>query len=202
MTPRAGARPLAAGAAALLLAALASGCVPDRPWPDAARDPLAAAQARLDSLRAEGRWDEAAEAARARAARWARRPGVPAWRRADAARDAATLRAIAALPPEARAELAVAERALRDGERLTRRDSLAAAETLLESAVDARRRWLGAEHPETHAASLALARAALWAGHLERAEPLARAAAAALPGLVGESHPLAAQASEVLGWTL
>jgi hypothetical protein len=191
-----------AHAAALLAAALLAGCIPDRPWPEAARDPFAAAQADLDSLRAAGRWDEAAARAGERAARYARLAGVPRWRRADAAREAATLRTIAALPARGRDELAAAERAVREGERLTRRDSLSVAEPLLESAVAARQRWLGAGHAETHAASIALARTALWAGHLERAEPLARAAAAALPRLAGEEHPLVAQANEVLGWTL
>lgn len=194
--------PPAALLAGLLAAVLLAGCIPDRPWPEARRDPFAAVQAALDSLRAEGRWGEALARADDRVARQARLAGIPRWRRADAVREAATLRAIAALPADGREALAAAERDLHEGERLARRDSLAAAEPRLARAVQERARWLGAGHLETYAASLALARAALWAGHLERAEPLARAAAAAIPGLAGERHPLAAQASEVLGWTL
>lgn len=188
--------------AAPLLAAVLAGCVPDRPWPDAPRDPLAAEQAGLDSLRLAGRWDEANVRAAERAARWSRLAGVPAWRRADAVREAATLRTIAALPDSGRAELAAAERALRDGERLTGRDSLSAAEAALERAFATRRRWLGEAHEETQRAALSLARAALWAGHADRCLPLARSAAASLATIAGPEHPLAARATLTYAWTL
>lgn len=194
--------PAAPSVAALLAAGLLAGCIPDRPWPEAPRDPIAALQSGIDSLRAAGRWTDALARAEDRAARLERLAGVPRWRRADARHELATLRAIASLPEAGRDDLAAAERALREGERLTRRDSLAAAESRLEEAVVLRSRWLGAGHLDTHAASLALARTALWAGHLDRSEPLARAAAAAIPSLAGEEHPLSAQASEVLGWVV
>ena len=188
--------------AAPLVAALLCGCIPDRPWPEAARDPFAAAQAGIDSLRAAGRWADALARAEDRERRYARLAGVPAWRRGDAVREAATLRTIAALPESGRSELAAAERALREGERLTQRDSLSAAGAALESAVAARRRWLGDAHLETHVAALALSRAEMWAGHGERSEPLARAAAAAIPAITGPDHPLAAEAAQLLGWNL
>jgi tetratricopeptide (TPR) repeat protein len=185
-----------------LLAASLAGCIPDRPWPDAPRDPYALAQSGIDSLRLAGRWSDALASAAERERRFAHLARVPRWRRADAAREAVTLRAIASLPESARAELALAERSLREGERLLRNDSLALAEPAFEGAWRARARWLGARHVETLAASLALARAAFWAGHLARSEPLARAALAELTARVGPEHPLTGQAEELVGWQI
>ena len=164
-------------------------------------DPLAARVATTDSLinalRAAGRYEEALAFARERA-QLLQPSTLPAWRRADADRETATLERITSLPDSARRLLADADRAspiIADRARQGDGSALALAERQL--AV--RTKLLGRDHLETTRSLSTVARIASETGETARARRLDREALEIRLRLLGERHPETAESLDQLG---
>src|SRR5262249_13941387 len=131
---------------------------------------------RVEELRRASAYAEAREPARELLALRRRLHGEGHWETADARRLLATLERAAALPAEARAELADVDRQDATVLRLHREQRWAEALPLLERALDVRRRHLGADDPDAVKAVHDLAFFRKQAGRYAEAEPLYREA--------------------------
>jgi CHAT domain-containing protein len=157
---------------------------------------------KVAALRRAGEYTEAQQAAQSLLALRTRLQGAGHWQTADARRLLETVEKAAALPEEARAELAEAIKL--DGEvfKLYRGGRYADALPLLKRALDLRRRHLGAEHPEVVKALNDLAFFLQQAGRYADAEPLHREALAIKRKTLGPEHPSTATSLNNLGMNL
>lgn len=163
-------------------------------------DPTTAESAAIDSLRAQGRWDEAAAAARQRVRRFEHHGGQPSWRRRDARDESRWLDAVLRLPASRRESLGVAERARRDAWLAHHSDQLGIAVVEGERALLIHRRTLGADHCETARSAMELGHTFFELGRIGIADSLARAALPVLRSAYGETHPRVAEATALVGW--
>jgi CHAT domain-containing protein/tetratricopeptide (TPR) repeat protein len=161
-----------------------------------------ATRARVDSLRALGRYEEALLVARARAASVSGLPDAPPWESGDARRDVATLERIAALPLSDRTALAGADAARARADSLIRAGDEAVALSLLEAQLGVRRRVLGDRHIEVASSLASLVRLQLSRGDFRRATEMARGALAIRERTLGRVHPDVAQSYADLGGVL
>ncbi|MFN8589171.1 MAG: CHAT domain-containing tetratricopeptide repeat protein [Candidatus Eisenbacteria bacterium] len=185
-------------ACAVALAATLTGCVPERPVIDPPGDSWAQGDARLDSLGAAGRTDEALAFAERRV-RVVKSGLEPSWRASEAATCAKEWRTRAGAGAAARAALAAADRALLEAAELKSADSLSAAVARATFACATRDSLLGARSLGACRAMLVLADLEFLLSHPGEADSLASLAAERLTSLVGPSHPLIADALEVQG---
>ncbi len=198
MTPAPRRPRFARTAAALLLVVALAGCVPERPAFDVQPERWTIDGATLDSLGGADGMPAALALAR-RHLRMVRAGLLPSWRRDEAVAVERELGLRAALPAPGRAALATADRALAAARSSLAADSLARAETLCRAAWDARRMQLGEGALATSEAALALAQVEFLLSHAREADSLAIAARAQLCATLGRTHPLVADAEELLG---
>jgi len=193
-----GARPrhhAAVAIAALVLCAL--GCArPAGPAFDLAAWRTGAA--RIDTLTAAGRLDDALVLVRDRVAR-ARSEHAPAWFEAEARAFETSLARRTALPAEARATLEFADREMLEARAIAGSDSAPRTVDLCRAVWRARAALLGADDVRTADAALDLAVAELAVGHPGEADSLGRAAREVLAARLGDMHPRVADADEMLG---
>jgi tetratricopeptide (TPR) repeat protein len=118
-----------------------------------------------------------------------RAQGAGHWQTADAERDLKTLTLAVAMPPEARADLAAAFRAVSDADERNEQGRYDEAESLERTARDVFRRVLGEDNQETIVASGSVAILLLNRGRYEKAELLFREAQGVCRRVLGEDHP-------------
>jgi CHAT domain-containing protein/tetratricopeptide (TPR) repeat protein len=157
---------------------------------------------KVAGLKRAGKYAEAQTAARAVLEICTRLKGGKHWQTVDAQELVQSLGRIAALPPQARAELA--EAAKLDGEvhEHYQRGQYAAALSPLKRALDIRQRHLGAGHPEVVATTNNLAFFLERSGRYAEAEPLFRRALASRRRALGEAHPAVASSYDNLAVNL
>ncbi len=118
--------------------------------------------------------------------------GADHWETADAQRVGQTLKHIASLPPEARAELARADGAEVEVDRLYEEGRYDEALSVFQQQLETRRRLLGEEHPDVALGSNDLGLFLHHKGDFSRAELLYREALRVGRRLLGPEHPYVA----------
>ena len=156
----------------------------------------------IEEMRCAGRYAEALRPAEEHAGIRIRHQGADHWESVDAAMLVETLRHIATLSAEARAELAEADRATAEYLRLSKGNEFIEASLLVERQLEIRRRWLGADHVLTGVSLTNLATVLQHRGDYPRAEELQRQALGVLQRGLGDDHPLTADAMDNLGTVL
>jgi CHAT domain-containing protein/tetratricopeptide (TPR) repeat protein len=160
---------------------------------------FAAFRRHVDSLRASGAYPEALAAVEAfivESARGARlRPHE--WTDLEALR--ATVAGIVALPPQARADLAAADRLTPIIESHLTQWEFAAGIAAAARQLEARRRHLGSPHPELAATLCTLGQLLHGQGSYDEAETVLRDALAQSRMTLGNNHPLVARCLTRLG---
>jgi CHAT domain-containing protein/Flp pilus assembly protein TadD len=157
---------------------------------------------KVSQLWQAGKDTEAQVAAREILAIRTRVQGAAHWQAADAKRLLRTLEQIAALPPDARAELTQAVRQASEAEQLYAQANYAAAEALNRKALAIRRNALGEEHPDTAQSCRSLAVALKAQRQYSEAELLYRKALEIRRKVLGEEHPDTGQSYNNLGQIL
>jgi tetratricopeptide (TPR) repeat protein len=153
-------------------------------------------------LRRAGKFAEAAARALQAATTFEEARGVGCWEAVDARRLAEDLQRIAALPEEVRADLADAERWMKEAEDLTDAGSFLRAEPHLRNALAVRQRHLGEKHRDTATSLAKLASCLLWLEKHDESGDLAERALALRRELLGEEHLETASSYAVLGLRL
>jgi tetratricopeptide (TPR) repeat protein len=143
----------------------------------------------ITDLRRTGKYAEAQAPAREFLQLRGRGQGENHWQTADARRLLQTLEHIAALPPDARAELTVADQLYQEVSEVDRRGRYREAVPLLQRILEVRQRHLGPDSPEVGRALNDLAFFLNESGKYAEAEPLDRQALALYRKVLGEEHP-------------
>ncbi|MCC6650252.1 MAG: CHAT domain-containing protein [Candidatus Eisenbacteria bacterium] len=185
-------------ALALAAAAALSGCVPDRPAIDSARDPWVADAARIDTLRSQDRIAEALGIAR-RMERTVAAGMQPRWRAIEAPLETGELLARLGRPAGERLLLARADRALFEARSLKAADSLSAARNRCAWALHVRDSLLGPDALSSARAALVLADIEFLLAHPSEADSFAIRAERSIRAQLGAEHPLLAEARETQG---
>jgi CHAT domain-containing protein/tetratricopeptide (TPR) repeat protein len=143
----------------------------------------------VDVLRAQGRYDEAFQAARSLVDSLMNDSASRRHEREDARRLQQTLEAILALPPVARGRMAEADRLSLDADSLLQEGHFREAATAVVRALTIQREGHAADHVEIADNLGLLGVIHLYQNDVEAAEPALREALAMRRRLVGETHP-------------
>jgi CHAT domain-containing protein/tetratricopeptide (TPR) repeat protein len=154
-----------------------------------AEDRAAALEARIDSLRVEARYTEAAQVARELLeVRRADATSQP-YQVGDANRLCATMEMAVALPEQTRRELAETDRLEKEIEDAFASGDYASALEKAKHQLVERRRLLGEAHPDVATSLHNVAAALTYRGEYSQAEPLFRESLALYRKLLGREHP-------------
>jgi tetratricopeptide (TPR) repeat protein len=148
-----------------------------------------ALQQTIEQLRRAGKFTEAMEPARQVLAICEQALGSEEWQAADARREIETLEHITKLPQEGRTAMASVGALDEQRSELKRKAQHAEAERISRELLEIRRRWLGADHPDTAATYDVLAGSLKAQGKYAEAEPLYQKALAAKLEALGAGHP-------------
>jgi CHAT domain-containing protein/tetratricopeptide (TPR) repeat protein len=180
---------------AITLALVAAGCGRAAPVAELPGPKWQHVHDRVDVLCAADRPEAAARSvARVRA-----EPGLPAWLAEDLAATEASLHQRARLAPEVRDRLRQADEGELRLADLTAHDSLSSAYAIAHSATATQFEVFGARDPRVRQACMRLSVVAFEMGRSGEADSLARAVLASLPAGADTTHPLAADAEQMIG---